>query len=34
MQAPFEQATFALEIGQMSGVVDTDSGVRCIPRTG
>jgi len=34
MQAPFEAATFALKIGEMSSVVDTDSGVHLILRTG
>ena len=34
MQAPFEQATFALQVGQMSQLVDTDSGVHIILRTG
>ena len=33
MQKPFEQATFALQIGEISGVVDTDSGVHLIHRT-
>ena len=32
MQKPFEDATFALAVGEMSGVVDTDSGVHCILR--
>eukprot|EP00667_Euglena_gracilis_P029677 EG_transcript_39684 len=33
MQKPFEQASFALQVGEMSGVVDTDSGVHLILRT-
>ena len=35
MQKPFEDASFALDVGQLSGIVDTDSGVhivRCPPR--
>eukprot|EP00620_Florenciella_sp_RCC1587_P017628 CAMPEP_0182558296 /NCGR_PEP_ID=MMETSP1324-20130603/1891_1 /TAXON_ID=236786 /ORGANISM="Florenciella sp., Strain RCC1587" /LENGTH=82 /DNA_ID=CAMNT_0024770463 /DNA_START=123 /DNA_END=371 /DNA_ORIENTATION=- len=32
MQAPFEEASFALEVGQISGIVDTDSGVHLILR--
>lgn len=32
MQAPFEKAAFALNVGQMSGIVDTDSGVHIILR--
>lgn len=33
MQRPFEEASFALAIGEMSGVVDTDSGLHLIKRT-
>lgn len=34
MQRAFEEATYALAVGEMSGVVDTDSGVHIILRTG
>jgi hypothetical protein len=34
MQKPFEEATYALQVGQISDVVDTDSGVHLILRTG
>ena len=34
MQRPFEEATFALKVGEMSDVVETDSGVHLILRTG
>ena len=33
MQKPFEDATYALQVGEMSGIVDTDSGVHIILRT-
>ena len=34
MQKPFEEATFALEVGEMSDIISTDSGVHIILRTG
>ncbi|KAJ6814455.1 peptidyl-prolyl cis-trans isomerase Pin1 [Iris pallida] len=34
MQKPFEEATFALKVGEMSDILDTDSGVHIILRTG
>jgi len=34
MQPVFEQATFALAVGEMSGPVESDSGVHLILRTG
>lgn len=34
MQKPFEEATFNLAIGEMSSIVETDSGVHIIKRTG
>jgi peptidyl-prolyl cis-trans isomerase NIMA-interacting 1 len=33
MQKAFEDATFALEVGEMSGIVESDSGVHLILRT-
>jgi parvulin-like peptidyl-prolyl isomerase len=32
MQKPFEDASFGLEVGQMSGIVSTDSGYHLIYR--
>ncbi|KAM0752211.1 rotamase-domain-containing protein [Meredithblackwellia eburnea MCA 4105] len=34
MQKPFEDATFATEVGSLSDIVETDSGVHIILRTG
>lgn len=33
MQKPFEEATYALKVGEMSDIVSTDSGVHVILRT-
>ena len=33
MQKPFEDTTYGLQVGAMSGIVDTDSGVHIILRT-
>uniref|UniRef100_A0A1B0CMH1 Peptidyl-prolyl cis-trans isomerase n=1 Tax=Lutzomyia longipalpis TaxID=7200 RepID=A0A1B0CMH1_LUTLO len=33
MQKAFEEAAFALKVGEMSGIVDTDSGLHLILRT-
>jgi NIMA-interacting peptidyl-prolyl cis-trans isomerase 1 len=33
MQRPFEEATYALHVGEMSDVVSTESGLHLILRT-
>ena len=33
MQKAFEDASFALQVGELSGLVDTDSGIHIILRT-
>ena len=33
MQKPFEDATYSLKVGEISDIVDTDSGVHIIQRT-
>lgn len=33
MQRPFEEASFALKVGELSGIVETDSGIHIIMRT-
>jgi NIMA-interacting peptidyl-prolyl cis-trans isomerase 1 len=32
MQKPFEDAGFSLAVGEISGIVDTDSGIHIIMR--
>lgn len=34
MQPPFEKAAFALQVGEISPIVETDSGLHLIERTG
>ena len=34
MQKPFEEATYDLEVSEITDIVDTDSGVHIIMRTG
>lgn len=34
MQKPFENAAYGLEVGQISDVIETDSGVHLVMRTG
>lgn len=33
MQKPFEDATYSMKVGELSDIVDTDSGVHIILRT-
>lgn len=33
MQKPFEEAAFGLDVGQMSDIISTDSGVHLVLRT-
>ncbi|XP_071693623.1 peptidyl-prolyl cis-trans isomerase Pin1-like [Rutidosis leptorrhynchoides] len=33
MQKPFEEATYSLKVGEISEIIDTDSGVHIIMRT-
>ena len=33
MQKPFEDGAFALKVGEMGGIVDSDSGLHIILRT-
>ncbi|XP_047317259.1 peptidyl-prolyl cis-trans isomerase Pin1-like [Impatiens glandulifera] len=34
MQKPFEEATYSLKVGEISEIIETDSGVHIILRTG
>lgn len=34
MQKPFEEATYALKVGEFSPIISTDSGVHIVLRTG
>lgn len=33
MQKPFENAAFGLNVGELSGIIETDSGLHLIQRT-